>query len=512
MSSQETRILENRPDKLEIPLHPDRSKTSILLLLISLAGLVISLMSGFQESIPFLKSLCSNACRDTVEIHFLRMPLWLLGAVFYSVAAMLALFRHQMATWIAGPAAGVEALLILLMIQLKAPCVFCIANVAVIAMLLVATFRKELFWQQTTLALLFFVGFFFWVPFENDLSHFVAKSAAHPAVDAPDADDSGIAAKVGDEVITNQRLDVLLGAKLMETRKNIYRMKKEKLDQLIIEMILDKEAKQQEKTIEDLVEQIAPAGTVQVEESEIDKYLQDNQQRLQQYKGALPDLRQRIRTFLEQEKKAQLIKDYTHALQSKYDVRILVPVPHPPMITMDTQGAPTLGPSDAPVTIVEFSDYECPACRSTHEVVKQVRAAYGDRVQWIFKDYPLRRHKDAFKAAEASHCAQEQGEFWQYQESLFVTPDLSPDNMVSEAVKLGMSPEKFSECLQDSKYKALVEKNVRDAEQAGIDRTPTFIVNGILLFGGLSLDNFKSMIDRELKRAGLQPQPIEMAK
>jgi len=171
-----------------------------------------------------------------------------------------------------------------------------------------------------------------------------------------------------------------------------------------------------------------------------------------------------------------------------------------------------LGPSDAPVTIVEFSDYECPACRSTHEVVKQVRAAYGDRVQWIFKDYPLRRHKDAFKAAEASHCAQEQGEFWQYQESLFVTPDLSPDNMVSEAVKLGMSPEKFSECLQDSKYKALVEKNVRDAEQAGIDRTPTFIVNGILLFGGLSLDNFKSMIDRELKRAGLQPQPIEMAK
>jgi len=179
---------------------------------------------------------------------------------------------------------------------------------------------------------------------------------------------------------------------------------------------------------------------------------------------------------------------------------------------MDTQGAPTLGPSDAPVTIVEFSDYECPACRSTHEVVKLVRAVYGDSVQWIFKDYPLRRHKGAFKAAEASHCAQEQGEFWQYQESLFVTPDLSPDNMVSEAVKLGMSPEKFSECLQDSKYKALVEKNVRDAEQAGIDRTPTFIVNGILLFGGLSLDNFKSMIDRELKRAGLQPQPIEMAK
>src|SRR5208337_642165 len=170
MSSQKTRKIESRRDKLEIPL-PDRSKTSILLLLISLAGLIISLMSGFQESIPFLKTLCSSACKNTVEIHFLRMPLWLLGAVFYSVVAMLALFRHEMATWIAGPAAGVEALLILLMIQLKAPCIFCTANAAVILLLLIATFRKKLFWQETTLALLFFVGFLSWAPFGNGLSH-----------------------------------------------------------------------------------------------------------------------------------------------------------------------------------------------------------------------------------------------------------------------------------------------------------------------------------------------------
>jgi protein-disulfide isomerase/uncharacterized membrane protein len=512
MSSQETRIIENGPDKLEIPLPADRSKTSILLLLISLAGLLISLMSGFQESIPFLKSLCSNACKDTVEIHFLRMPLWLLGAVFYSVAAMLALFRHEMATWIAGPAAGVEALLILLMIQLKAPCVFCMANVAVMVLLLVATFRKELFWQQTTLALLFFVGFFFWVPFENDLSHSEAKSAARPAVDAPVSDDSGIAATVGDEVITNQRLNVALGPRFLETRKGIYRMKRDKLDQLIIEIILDKEAKQQGKTPEDLLEQIAPAGLTQVEEPEIDKYMQDNQQRLQEFKGPLPGLRQRVKTGLEQQKKVQLIKDYAGALEPKYGVRILLPLPYPPRITIDTQGAPTLGPSDARVTIVEFSDYECPACRSIHEVVKQVRADYGDRVQWIFKDYPLRRHKDAFKAAEASHCAQEQGEFWQYQDSLFTTPDLSPDKMVSDAVQLGMSQEKFSECLQDSRYKALVEKNMHDAEQTGIDRTPSFLINGVLFSGGLSMDAFRSMIDEELKSAGLQPQPVEMAK
>lgn len=511
MPARKTRILEYRQDKLEIPPFHDLSQISILLLLISLAGLILSLMSRFHESIPFLKPLCSSACKDTLEIHFLRMPLWLLGVMFYSVAAMLALFRKEMATWIAGPAAGVEALLILLMIQLKAPCVFCIANAVVILLLLMATFRKELFWQETALALLFFVGFS-WVPLGHDLSHSAPKSAPRTAANVLDAGDSGIAATVGDEVITNQRLDVLLGPQLLETRRDIYRMKMEKLDHLVTEMVLDKEAKQQGKTLDSLVEQIASAASTQVEESEIDKYIQDNQQQFQDFKGTLPDLRLQVRTFLEQHKKAQAIKDYAHGLGSKYGIRILVPVPYPPRITIDTQGAPTLGPSNAPVTIVEFSDYECPACRSTHEVVKQIRAAYGDRVRWIYEDYPLRRHKDAFKAAEASHCAQEQGKFWQYQESLFTAQDLSPASLVSYAGQLGMAPENFSQCLQDSKYKALVEKSLREVAQAGIDRTPSFIINGVPFAGGLSLDNFRSIIDEELKRAGLHPQPIEIAK
>jgi protein-disulfide isomerase len=240
--------------------------------------------------------------------------------------------------------------------------------------------------------------------------------------------------------------------------------------------------------------------------------VQDNQERLQGYKGSLPDLRERIRTFLQQQKRAQAIKNYAHSLGPNYGVRILVPIPYPPKVKVDTQHAPTLGPSNAPVTIVEFSDYECPACRSTHEVVKQVRAAYGDKVQWIYKEYPLKRHKDAFKAAEASHCAQEQGKFWEYQEKLFTMPDLSPANLVSIAVQLGMSQEKFNQCLQDSKYKTLVEKNARDAVQVGVDRTPSFMINGAIFAGGLSLDNFRSMIDEELKKAEPQPQAVGNAK
>jgi len=299
----------------------------------------------------------------------------------------------------------------LIMIQLKAPCVFCIANAVVVLVLLVTTFRKRLFWQEATLILVFFVGFFFCLSFENHLWHSSTTIAAEPG--AQRGDDLGIAATVGDEVITNQRLDVLLGPKLLETRIEIYRMKKEKLDLLIIEMILDKEAKQQGKTVENLVEQIAPASGSTVEESEIDKYMQDNRERIQEYRGSIPELRQRIGAFLAQQKRSEAVKKYVQALEPKYGVRILVPMPVPAKVNVDTQGAPTLGPSDAPVTVVEFSDYECPACRATHEVVKQVRAAYGNRVQWIYKEYPLKRHKDAFKAAEASHCAEDQRKFWE---------------------------------------------------------------------------------------------------
>lgn len=184
-------------------------------------------------------------------------------------------------------------------------------------------------------------------------------------------------------------------------------------------------------------------------------------------------------------------------------------MPSPPKVKVDIQGAPSQGPSDAPVTIIEFSDYQCPACRSTHEVVRQVSAAYGDKVHWVFKDYPLKRHKEAFKAAEASHCAQDQGKFWEYRERLFAAPDLAPANLLSIAAEVGMSPERFGQCLEDSRYKALVEKNAQDAVEAGVDRTPSFMINGVVVAGGPSADSFKSMIDEELRKVGPQLQAVK---
>ncbi|MHC1725207.1 MAG: thioredoxin domain-containing protein [Syntrophobacteraceae bacterium] len=462
---------------------------SIVLLLTSLVGLLISVLSGFWEQIPFFKSLCSAACQDTSEVRFLSLPFWVWGAAFYALIALLAVVRKESAPWIIAPAAGVEVSLVWLMIEMKAPCIFCIANGVVVALLLIISFRKRLAWQEATLALLFFALFSLWIPHEN-----VANSASTGS-------EPGIAAIVGDETITDERLDVLLGTKLLELRKEIYRMKREKLDQLIVEIILQKEAKEQGKTTDQFLDETAPLSRFTASDEEVDKYLRDNEEKLAEFQGTVQELRKRVKSFLEQQKRSQALKDLAHSFYAKYGVRINLPVPYPPRVKIDLEGAPAQGPPEAPVMIVEFSDYECPACRSTHEVVKKVKAAYGSSVQWVYKDYPLRRHKYAFKAAEAAHCADDQGNFWEYQDLLFNADDLAVENLVKIAGELGMSKDKFSRCLNDSKYKEMVEKNVQDAARVGVDRTPSFIINGSVYVGGHAFEKFKQVIDDELAKS-----------
>ena len=483
----------------------DGPDTSIPLLVVSLMGLLVAILGGFHDSIPFAASLCSSACADAAGMHFLHLPFWLWGALFYGAAAALAFFRQKGVAWIAFAAAGVEAVLVLLMIRLQLPCLFCIANAAVLVVLLAVSFRKELLWQQATLALLFFAGFLFWVPFENNLQFFAPRNGT-----ADSGYDYGVAATVGGENITNQRLDVILGARLEQMRSDIYRMKMQRLDQLIIDTILDREAKKQGKTLDQLISGIT--GSVTVPDGDVDKYMQEHRQQLQVYEKTVPDLKQRLKQGLSEQKKTLAVETYAHARESAYGVRVFVSAPRPPKVEVDVAGAPALGPRNAPVTVVEFSDYECPACRANHQVVKQVRAKYGDKLRWVYKEYPLHVHPLAFKAAEAGLCAEDQGKFWPYQDYLYTTPDLSVKNMIAMAVKLGMSGEQFSECLNDSKYKTMVQKSVADAVQAGIDRTPTFIINGTVFIGGPALDTFDRVIDEALKEKGIGPQITRNAK
>jgi protein-disulfide isomerase len=168
---------------------------------------------------------------------------------------------------------------------------------------------------------------------------------------------------------------------------------------------------------------------------------------------------------------------------------------------------PVLGPQDAPITIIEFSDYECPYCRKWHlEVWPQLQAAYGDQIRLVYRDFPLNSiHSNATPAAAAANCAHEQDMFWPFNEKLFeMELGLSRATYQTYAEELDLDMDAFNECLESGRYLEEVEADYEYAANLGIRSTPTFFINGIPLVGAQPFDVFKTVIEKEL--AGEIPQ------
>jgi len=168
----------------------------------------------------------------------------------------------------------------------------------------------------------------------------------------------------------------------------------------------------------------------------------------------------------------------------------------PPSIDDD----PYLGSKDAKVTIIEFSDFECPACKRAEPVVKQVTSYYGDKILFVYRDFPIYQlHPFAQKAAEASECAFEQDKYWEMHDKLFDNQDaLDVSSLKRYAREIGLDGAQFDSCLDSSKYQSEVEKDANDGVKAGVQGTPTFFINGKQYTGGRSLEEFRKIIDKEL--------------
>ena len=171
-----------------------------------------------------------------------------------------------------------------------------------------------------------------------------------------------------------------------------------------------------------------------------------------------------------------------------------------------SEGFPAIGPDDAPITIVEFSDYQCPFCRRWHaEVYEPLLAAYPGKIKLVYRNLPLTSiHPDAFGAAEAAMCAGEQDAYWPYHEKLFSSENLGNLVYTQYAQELSLDMGKFQSCLTDQKYKAAIEADSNFAINLGVRSTPTFFINGLAIVGAQPLDVFKQVIDKEL--AGEIPQ------
>ena len=175
--------------------------------------------------------------------------------------------------------------------------------------------------------------------------------------------------------------------------------------------------------------------------------------------------------------------------------------PAPMRYDVPVGNSPFLGPEDAPITLIEFSDYECPYCRKWYqETYPQIMQDYQGKIRFVYRDFPLTGlHANASPAAEAAYCAREQGKYWAFHDKLFSGElALGLDTYTQYATDIDLNLEQFNNCVSTNKYQSTVEANYQFAANLGIQSTPTFFINGLAIVGAQSYAVFKQVIDQEL--------------
>ena len=307
-------------------------------------------------------------------------------------------------------------------------------------------------------------------------------------------------AEVNGEAITAEEIEQALGAQLRRLEQQIYDMKRQKLEAVIGERLLAREAAKQSLSVQALLDAEVAAKTGTVADEEVETFYQANKARL---KGAEAEARERIRAHFQSQKLVARRQAYLQSLRSQATVVIRLPAPPVFKAEVGVEGAPFLGPVAAPVTIVEFSDFQCPFCKQVVPTLTQVRSRYGEKVKLVYRDFPIDGlHPQARKAAEAARCAQDQGKFWDYHDALFANaPKLSPEQLKTYAQQVGLDLPSFERCLASGTHAATVQKSVDEGIRLGVTGTPAFFINGEFVSGAQPVESFARVIERELARA-----------
>jgi protein-disulfide isomerase len=274
----------------------------------------------------------------------------------------------------------------------------------------------------------------------------------------------------------------------------LYEARRAALDEIVAGRLMDAAAKAQGIDRAALIEKEITAKIPPVSDTEIAAWYQSNQSRLQ---GApLEQVKQPIRAYLTQERMQGIRSVYLDSLKTKTSVRVML---EPPRQTVSSANSPSKGSASAPIELIEFSDFQCPFCLRADPTVQQVLSTYGDKIRFVYRHYPLPNHPFARPAAEAAACAGEQGKFWPYHDRLFANPTkLSDGDLKQHAAELGLNTGQFNSCVDTHKLKGLVDTDVKDGEEAGVNGTPAFYINGRMISGAQPYEVFKKIIDEEL--------------
>jgi len=212
-------------------------------------------------------------------------------------------------------------------------------------------------------------------------------------------------------------------------------------------------------------------------------------------------MKDRLAQYLSNTPKQAKFREMITKLRESAGVKVTLPAPPKPRKQVAATG-PSRGPSDAKVTIVEFSDFQCPFCSRAHDTVEEVMRSYAGKVKLVYRQMPLTQlHPNAMKAAEASLCAHDQGKFWEYHDKLFANQQqLDRPSLEKYAQDLGLNMSKFKADLDSGKYKSAIEAQTKEGTTVGVTGTPAVFINGRRISGAYPFDTFKKIADEELAK------------
>jgi len=310
------------------------------------------------------------------------------------------------------------------------------------------------------------------------------------------ADRARALAIVNDKQITNADIENSLRPLIFNVQEEVYALRKQDLELKVNDTLLTQEAQKKGVTTRALLDTEVSAKVPRVTDAQAQAFYDQNKERIS---GEFAQVKAQIIQYLQESKDQEATLAYAGQLRRAATVQINLTAPDSPVFSIATDDQPTKGSAKALVTIVAFTDFECPSCARQHPVLDRIVTEFGDRVRLVVRDFPLSQHANARKAAEAAEAAREQGKYWEYSSVLFRNQSaLGVDKLRQYAAELGLDRARFDASLDSGKFAEKVQRDIVDGRKLGINGTPTLYINGKRVSDN-SYESVKSAIESALK-------------
>lgn len=317
-------------------------------------------------------------------------------------------------------------------------------------------------------------------------------------INAPNLSRDAVVATVAGRAITAGIINERFKSIAYKLQRNSYEAEREALDHTINVLLLIAEANRRSVPPEDIVRAEVTDKIHHPTDAEIAKFYAENKASIS---GDLDSVRAQLASYLEEQEQGRLDRAMSERLRKGVDLRVLISQPEPPIQLIRTDGEPFRGDLNARVTVVEFTDFECPACAAMHPVLEEVLKSYASKVCFVVRNFPLARHAHARRAAEAADAANAQGKFFEYTALLFKRQKaLDVPSLKRYATELGLDRIRFDAAIEAGTYAAEVRHDMDDGEMYGVESTPTIFINGVML-GNLSAEGLRAAIDSALAKS-----------